>query len=144
MGKNGVKIQDITNHEKFSSRDSSSQGKKEQSQDQVEKRARRRLSLGRLRWCPKPSTESNSEEELSSDSQELETDKIMAKLQGHLSTRTLAFTLELEKIRRALPSCEAFINEYLEKNQKVDVRAPNSIKGDQVLAIQVECKSRKH
>ena len=52
--------------------------------------------------------------------------------------------LEVEKLRRALLACEAFIDEYLGKGHKVEVRAVNSIKEDQVPAIQVDCKARKH
>ena len=43
-----------------------------------------------------------------------------------------------------MPACEAFIDEFLGKGQKVEVRSANIIKYDQVLVIQVDCKARKH
>ena len=50
---------------------------------------------------------------------------------------------ELEKLRSALPACEAFINKYLGKGQKVEVRVENSIKDYQIPTIQVDCKAKK-
>ena len=46
-------------------------------------------------------------------------------------------------MRRKLPACEAFINKYLGKGQKVEVRSANNIKDDHVPAIQVDCKATK-
>ena len=71
-------------------------------------------------------------------------DEILIKLQSELSNRTSALTLELEKQRMALPACEAFINEYLGKGQKVEVTSANNIKYDHVPTIQVDCKATKH
>ena len=52
--------------------------------------------------------------------------------------------LELDKLRKALPACEAFIDEYLGKGQQVEVRLGNKLRDDQVLAIRVDSKTRKH
>lgn len=54
-------------------------------------------------------------------------------------------TLELDKLREALPACESFIRRYERKRQvKVMSAGTTAIKDDQVPAIQVDCKVRKH
>ena len=55
-----------------------------------------------------------------------------------------SLTLELEKLRKALPACEAFIDEYLGKGQKVEVKSANIIRDYQVPKIRVDYKARKH
>ena len=65
-------------------------------------------------------------------------------MQSQLSKRTSALTLELEKLRGALPPCEAFIDEYLGKVQKVEVKSANSIKDNHVPATQVNYKAKQH
>ena len=55
-------------------------------------------------------------------------------------------TIELDKLRKALPACEAFIDQYKKKKQQADVMSATTatIKDDQVPTIQVDCKVRKH
>lgn len=54
-------------------------------------------------------------------------------------------TLELDKLRQALPACENFLETYQKNKQPAIMSASTRvIKDDQVLIIQVDCKVWKH
>ena len=97
------------------------------------------------KWMPKPSEDVSASEPSSIEGSENEEEKEYIYIQ--VCRRINQLTMELEKLRHALPTCEAFMQQYQKKKHQAEVMSANTmqvIKDDQVPAIQVDCKVKKH
>ena len=93
---------------------------------------------------PKPTSDVSGSEPSSADGSDSEERKEYIYTQVCKCINQL--TIKLDKLRQALPACEAFIDQYKKKKQQAQVMSATTatIKDDQVPTIQVECKVRKH
>ena len=93
---------------------------------------------------PKPASKVSGSEPSSIDGSDSEERKeyIYTQVCKHINQ----LTIELDKLRQALPAYEAFIDKYKKKKQQAEVMSATTatIKDDQVPTIQVECKIKKH
>ena len=116
------------------------QGNKECCQKKNDKQGSNR----KQRWMPKPASDVSVSEPSSAEGSDSEERKeyIYTQVCKHINQ----LTIELDKLRQALPACEAFIDQYKKKKQQAEVMSATTatIKDDQVPTIQVECKVRKH
>ena len=96
------------------------------------------------KWMPKPSEDVLASEPSSTEGSENEEEKEYIYTQ--VCRRINQLTMELDKLRQALPACEAFMQQYQKKKHQAEVMSANTavIKDDQVPAIQVDCKVKKH
>ena len=120
---------------------SEEQGNVECCQKKNEKHGNRRQQ----KWMPKPANDVSSVSEPSS-AEGSDSEERKEYIYTQVCKRINQLTIELDKLRKALPACEAFIDQYKKKKQQADVMSATTatIKDDQVPTIQVDCKVRKH
>ena len=109
-----------------------------------DKKSEKREGKWKQKWMPKPANEVLVSEPSSSEGSDSEERKEYIYTQ--VCKRINQLTIELDKLRQALPACEAFIEQYKKKKQQADVMSATTatIKDDQKPTLQLECKVRKH
>ena len=98
------------------------------------------------KWVPKPVENVSASEPSSAEGSEIDEEKEYIYTQ--VCRRINQLTLELDKLRKALPACEAFLDKYKKHKHQAQSEVMSAttlvVKDDQVPVIQVECKVRKH
>ena len=116
----------------------------QESKECCHKKTDKRRSSRQQKWMPKPACDISVSEPSSIEGSDNEEKKEY--IYAQVCKRINQLTIELDKLRQALPACEAFIDQYKKKKQQAEVMTATTatIKDDQVPTIQVECKVRKH